>query len=48
MKTADATVVQDKKTGEVKARPEREADIAKLRAWVQSNVERVYGLGQLK
>ncbi len=40
-------VVKDKKTGEVKARPERAQDIEKLRAWVQSNVERVYGLGQL-
>ena len=41
-------VVKDKVTGEVKARPEREQDMERLRAWVQSNVERVYGLGQLK
>lgn len=41
-------VVKDKVTGEVKTRPEREQDMEKLRAWVQSNVERVYGLGQLK
>jgi pyruvate ferredoxin oxidoreductase beta subunit len=41
-------VVKDKVTGQVKPRPEREQDLAKLRAWVQSNVERVYGLGQLK
>lgn len=41
-------VVKDKATGEVKPRPGREEDITKLRAWVQSNVERVYGLGQLK
>lgn len=41
-------VVKDKVTGEVKARPEREQDMERLRAWVQSNVERVYGLGQLR
>ncbi len=41
-------IVKDKQTGEVKPRPERAEDIEKLRAWVQSNVERVYGLGQLK
>jgi len=41
-------VVKDKQTGQVRARPEREADLEKLRAWVQSNVERLHGLGQLK
>lgn len=41
-------IVKDKQTGAVKPRPERAEDIVKLRAWVQSNVERVYGLGQLK
>lgn len=41
-------VVKDKVTGEVKTRPEREEDMQRLRAWVQSNVERMYALGQLK
>jgi pyruvate ferredoxin oxidoreductase beta subunit len=40
-------VVKDKQTGQVKARPEREADLVKLRAWVQGNVERLQGLGRL-
>jgi pyruvate ferredoxin oxidoreductase beta subunit len=30
------------------ARPEREADMERLRAWTQSNVERLYGLAALK
>jgi pyruvate ferredoxin oxidoreductase beta subunit len=41
-------VVKDKVTGEVKPRPEREQDMARLREWVQSNVERMYSLAQLK
>lgn len=41
-------VTKDKQTGEVRPRPERASDMEKLRAWVQGNVERVYGLGQLK
>lgn len=41
-------IVKDKQTGEVKPRPERAEDLEKLRAWVQGNVERLHGLGQLK
>lgn len=41
-------VVRDKQTGEVKPRPEREADLERLREWVQHNVERLHGLGQLR
>jgi pyruvate/2-oxoacid:ferredoxin oxidoreductase beta subunit len=40
-------VRKDAVTGAISARPGREADLEKLRAWVQSNVERVYSLAQL-
>ena len=40
-------VRKDPGTGAVTPRPGREADIEKLRCWVQSNVERLYSLAQL-
>ena len=40
-------VKKDPVTGKVTAKPGREADLERLRAWVQSNVERCYALAQL-
>ena len=40
-------VKKDPVTGKVTAKPGREADLERLRAWVQSNVERCYSLAQL-
>lgn len=41
-------VQRDKVTGEVKPKPGREQDIENLKGWVQSNVERMYSLANLK
>jgi len=41
-------VKRDAATGRFVAREGREADLEKLRAWVQSNVERLYRLAELK
>jgi len=41
-------VERDPATGAFRARPNREPEIAKLRTWVQENVERLYGLAALK
>jgi pyruvate/2-oxoacid:ferredoxin oxidoreductase beta subunit len=41
-------VQKDPATGRFVARDGREADMEKLRAWVQSNVERLYRLAELK
>ena len=40
-------VRKDPATGAIVPKPGREADLEKLRGWVQSNVERVYSLAQL-
>ncbi len=41
-------VERDPATGAFRARAGREPEIEKLRAWVQANVERLYGLAALK
>lgn len=41
-------VERDPATGGFRARPGREGEIEKLRAWVQENVERLHGLAALK
>jgi pyruvate ferredoxin oxidoreductase beta subunit len=41
-------VQKDPATGRFVARPEREKDMESLREWVQSNVERLYKLAELK
>jgi pyruvate ferredoxin oxidoreductase beta subunit len=41
-------VRKDPETGEFRVREKREADVESLRAWVQSNVERLYKLAELK
>jgi len=41
-------VRRDRETGAAVVVPGREADVARLRAWVQENVERLYRLGELK
>ncbi|MFN8587023.1 MAG: thiamine pyrophosphate-dependent enzyme [Candidatus Eisenbacteria bacterium] len=41
-------VQRDKVTGEVKPKAGREQDIENLKGWVQSNVERMYSLANLK
>ena len=41
-------VQKDPATGRFAARPGREEDVAKLKGWVQSNVERLYKLAELK
>ncbi len=41
-------VQRDPATGAFVARPGREPEVAKLREWVQSNVERVYRLADMK
>ena len=40
-------VDRDPETGAFRARPGREAEMAKLREWVQGNVERLYKLAEL-
>ncbi|MEQ1833158.1 MAG: hypothetical protein ABL977_08880, partial [Candidatus Eisenbacteria bacterium] len=40
-------VKKDPVTGKVTPKPGREADLERLRGWVQSNVERCYALAQL-
>ena len=41
-------VRKEPESGRFQARPEREADMAELRAWVQGNVERLYRLAEWK
>ena len=41
-------VGKDKVTGEAKVKPGQEENIAKLKGWVQSNVDRMYSLAALK
>ncbi|HEU4725395.1 MAG TPA: hypothetical protein VFU59_08885, partial [Candidatus Eisenbacteria bacterium] len=41
-------VQKDAETGKFRARDGREADVERLRAWTQSNVERLYGLAELR
>jgi pyruvate ferredoxin oxidoreductase beta subunit len=41
-------VGKDKTTGEVKVKPGQEANVEKLKGWVQSNVERMYALAEMK
>ena len=41
-------VGKDKVTGEPKIKPGQEANMVKLKAWVQSNVDRMYSLAALK
>lgn len=41
-------VRKDKETGKPKINPGQEENIERLKAWVQSNVERMYGLAGLK
>ena len=41
-------VRKNPETGRFEARPEREEDVAQLRRWVQSNVDRIYQLAELK
>jgi hypothetical protein len=41
-------VERDPETGGYRTRPGREADLDKLREWVQGNVERLYGLAELR
>jgi pyruvate ferredoxin oxidoreductase beta subunit len=41
-------VAKDKVTGEVKVRPGQEENIERLTAWVQSNVDRMYALAELR
>ena len=41
-------VERDPATGAFRARPGREAEIGKLRTWVQENVERLHALAEMK
>jgi len=40
-------VQKDPENGHFKARPEREADLERMRSWTQSNVERLFRLAEL-
>jgi len=41
-------IERDRKTGEIRVKPGREAHVEAFRTWVQDNVERLYYLAELK